>query len=477
MNRSFARFLPIRASVQRGAACLGTALLLAACSQLPSWSPAPTASPPAPAPTAPTAAAATPPPAAVPAPAPPPAPAPIPVQPLDDALLDAANRLFSSAAATLGAPPAQRLLVIDPLVDAVSYTQSVTTQSMETKIQGLVRSKYPGFSVQPMSRASIGQAPIVLVGTFTAIDLKNQVGGAREAFRICLALADLKTGLIVAKGVARAQVEGVDLTPLRHLQDSPTWAKDPSVDAYVRTCQATKPGDRIDPAYLDGILAASLIAEAATLQDQGRLTEAVDVYRSALATPKGDQLRVHNGIYSASWRLGRRADAEKAFGDAVRVGLETNRLGVKFRLKVRLPEHRRAHQSDGTGTPERAPVGAARRKREEPARTRSAAAEGARHRQWGRFAREARRHRYRRPARRARPPRRVPHRALLSEARGGTPRFPGVHCRGNSNRWPLNRSTAALGRICSTARSAFSRSFSRRMRPSMMTERAPGVVE
>lgn len=330
MNRSFARFLPIRASVQRGAACLGTALLLAACSQLPSWSPAPTASPPAPATPAPTAAAPTPPPAAVPAPAPPPAPAPIPVQPLDDALLDAANRLFSSAATTLGAPPAQRLLVIDPLVDAVSYTQSVTTQSMETKIQGLVRSKYPGFSVQPMSRASIGQAPIVLVGTFTAIDLKNQVGGAREAFRICLALADLKTGLIVAKGVARAQVEGVDLTPLRHLQDSPTWAKDPSVDAYVRTCQTTKPGDRIDPAYLDGILAASLIAEAATLQDQGRLTEAVDVYRSALATPKGDQLRVHNGIYSASWRLGRRADAEKAFGDAVRVGLETNRLGVKF---------------------------------------------------------------------------------------------------------------------------------------------------
>lgn len=314
------------AAALRLSVCAGGALLLAACSQLqqpPSTAATPT---PAPAPVA-----ATPPPAPAPAaPTPPPAPPPIPVQPLGDALLDAANKLFSAASTALGAPPAQRLLVIDPLVDAVSYTQSTTTQSMESKLQGLVKGKYPGFEVQPITRSSLARSPIVLVGTFTAIDLKNQVGGAREAFRICLALADLKTGLIVAKGVARAQVDGIDLTPRRHLQDAPTWAKDPAVDAYVRTCQATKPGDRIDPAYLDGILAASLIAEAAALHDQGRFQEAIEVYRSALATPKGDQLRVHNGLYAASWRLGRRTDAEKAFGDAVRVGLETNRLGVKF---------------------------------------------------------------------------------------------------------------------------------------------------
>ena len=300
--------------------CLGITAVMSACSTPPQ---------PAQAPTSPAPAAA-PPPAPAPAPVAAPPPAPIPVLPLDAALLDAAGKLFSAASSALGAPPAQRLLVIDPLVDAVSYTESVTTRSMEAKIQDLVRSKYPGFNVQPISRTSIGQAPIVLVGTFTAIDLKNQVGGQREAFRICLALADLKSGLIVAKGVARAQIEGVDQTPLPHLQDAPTWAKDPAVDAYVRTCQATKPGDRIDPAYLDGILAASLIAEASALQDRGRYQESVELYRSALSLPKGDQLRVYNGIYTATWKLGHRADAEQAFGEAVRVGLTSNRLGVKF---------------------------------------------------------------------------------------------------------------------------------------------------
>lgn len=284
------------------------------------------------APTVPTAVPAAVPstPAPAPAPAAAPAPAPMAVLPLDEALLVAANNLFSNAATTLGAPPAQRMLVIDPLVDGVSHTQTVTMQTMETRIEGLVKSKYPGFSSQPFTRAAVGQAPIVLVGTFTAIDLKNQTGGQRDAYRICLALADLKTGLIVAKGVARAKIEGVDQTLLPHLQDAPAWTNDPSVAAYVRTCQGTKPGDKIDPAYLDGILAAALIAEAADLQDLGRYQEAIEIYRSALATPKGDQLRVHNGIYSASWKLGRKPDAEKAFGEVVRVGLQNNRLGVKF---------------------------------------------------------------------------------------------------------------------------------------------------
>lgn len=315
------------ASIRRCLGAVSAAVLLGACSTAMTPQPAP-ASQPAAAPASPASAApAT---AAATAPAPAAAPAPIPVLPLDDALLAAADNLFSNAAKVLGAPPDRRMLVIDPLVDGVSFTQSVTTQSMEDKIQRLVRSKYPGFSAQPFNPTSVRQGPIVLVGTFTAIDLKNRTGGAREAFRICLALADLKTGLIVAKGVARAKVDGIDQTPLQHLQDAPAWTKDPAVDAYVRTCQATKPGDRVDPAYLDGILAAALIAEAAGLQDRGRYAEAIEVYRSALATPKGDQLRVHNGLYAANWKLGRRADAERAFGDVVRVGLQNRQLGVKF---------------------------------------------------------------------------------------------------------------------------------------------------
>jgi outer membrane protein OmpA-like peptidoglycan-associated protein len=46
--------------------------------------------------------------------------------------------------------------------------------------------------------------------------------------------------------------------------------------------------------------------------------------------PGGEQLRVLNGIYLASWKLGRANEAEDAFGKVVALGLSNNNLGVKF---------------------------------------------------------------------------------------------------------------------------------------------------
>jgi outer membrane protein OmpA-like peptidoglycan-associated protein len=47
-------------------------------------------------------------------------------------------------------------------------------------------------------------------------------------------------------------------------------------------------------------------------------------------TGAGDQLRVYNGIYLSSWKLGRKDEAAQAFGQIVDYGLKQNKLGVKF---------------------------------------------------------------------------------------------------------------------------------------------------
>ena len=46
--------------------------------------------------------------------------------------------------------------------------------------------------------------------------------------------------------------------------------------------------------------------------------------------PTGEQIRVMNGIYLASVKLGRTAEAEQAFGRVVALGIAYNELGVKF---------------------------------------------------------------------------------------------------------------------------------------------------
>ena len=94
-------------------------------------------------------------------------------------------------------------------------------------------------------------------------------GGAKDAYRICLALADMKTKTIISKGVARALPEGIDPTPAAFFNDSPVFAKDASTDSYIKTCQGTKVGDNVDQAYADRIVVASLVNDGIEAYDAG----------------------------------------------------------------------------------------------------------------------------------------------------------------------------------------------------------------
>jgi outer membrane protein OmpA-like peptidoglycan-associated protein len=265
------------------------------------------------------------PPAAAAAPPPPPTPVAF-----DAALLKAANDLFSKAKLD----GAQKVtLVIDPLIDGVTGARSNATRLEEKRVIELVKSTYPRFEVARFSSETVAKAPIVLIGTFTAVNNAGVAGGARDAYRICLALADLKSKTIISKGVARALPEGIDPTPVSFFADSPVFAKDAATDSYVKSCQGTKVGDSIDQAYADRIVVASLVNDGIEAYDDGRYRDALDVYQSALKTPGGDQLRVLNGIYLANAKLHRTKAAMEAFGKVVDYGLKGDRLAVKFLFK------------------------------------------------------------------------------------------------------------------------------------------------
>ena len=269
---------------------------------------------------------------AAPAPAGPAAPPPPPpIMPFDEAVQFAANNLFSSPnVAKYAGARASYPLVIDPLVDGNSGMQSVATQTMESRVTTLVKARYPQYEVQPFSSAALVRAPLVFIGTFTAVDKDGRNVGEREWYRVCLALLDLRTGLIVSKGFARAAKDGVDPTPLQVFLDMPAWAPDPATQGYVTSCQGPVAGDPIKPAYLDRIYAAAQINEAFAAYDAGRYQQALDILKGVQGTPAGDQLRVYSGIYVASIKLGRRQDANDAFAHIVEFGLAQKRLGLKL---------------------------------------------------------------------------------------------------------------------------------------------------
>ena len=252
-------------------------------------------------------------------------------RPFEEALTHAANTLLSQTGTS--AHSEKQLLVIDPLIDGVSGMQSSATTTMASRIGELVRGHYPQFDLQSFSAANVRRSPKVLLGTFTAVNSEGHTTGTREAYRICLVLADLTSGTVVAKGTAHSSMLGVDHSPTPYFQDSPAWMKEGPTEGYVNTCQTSKPGEPIQPAYLDSILAGTLISAATAAYDAGRYADALDRFTSALALPTGHQLRVFSGLYLANLKLGRQVAANDAFSRIVDYGLAKNRLAVKFLFK------------------------------------------------------------------------------------------------------------------------------------------------
>jgi outer membrane protein OmpA-like peptidoglycan-associated protein len=296
----------------RGVAML--ALLVAGCAAPPpSEAPAPA---PAPAPTP------------APAPATPAAPQTLVAAPFADAVARAGERLLQDAQATLGSGP--RELVIDPLIDASTGQQTNSTVQMGAQLAGLITRRVPTWNVQPLTRGALASRPLLLIGTLTAINTKNVKDENADAFRVCLVLIDLRTGKLVAKRVDRATLTTVDADPLPLYRESPTWALDATALAYIKSCQGSSPGDPVAPGYLQRLPAQAVINEAMLAYADNKPADAYRLYHEARAVADPEDLRVLNGLYTTSWKTGRKKEAAETFGKIVGIGLDSKKLPIKL---------------------------------------------------------------------------------------------------------------------------------------------------
>ena len=292
-----------------------TVFLFAGCA-----APQSTAPVPSPAAAPPPVPAAQPPVAAPPVPAPPAA--------FTDAVARAGERLLQDAQTAVGGSP--RELIIDPLIDASTGQQTTGTVQMGQQLAALIKTRAPQWSVKQLSRASLSNRPLLLIGTLTAINTRNVATENADAFRVCLVLIDLRTGKLIAKRVDRATATTVDAEPTAFFRDSPTWALDKTAVAYIKSCQGSSPGDTIDPGYLLRLPAAAIINEAQIAFADNKPADAYRLFHEVEPIADPDDLRVLNGLYLASWRTGRKKEAAETFGKIVSAGFDAKRLPIKI---------------------------------------------------------------------------------------------------------------------------------------------------
>jgi outer membrane protein OmpA-like peptidoglycan-associated protein len=178
--------------------------------------------------------------------------------------------------------------------------------------------------------ASLSSQPLLLIGTLTAINTKGARDENADAFRVCLALLDLRTGKVAAKRADRATLATVSAEPTPFYRDSPTWALDRTALAYIRSCQGGNVGDVVDPGYMLRLPAAAIVAEAQAAFAENKNADAYRLFREAQPLADPDDLRVLNGLYLASWRTGKKKEATETFGRIVGIGLDTKKLPIKI---------------------------------------------------------------------------------------------------------------------------------------------------
>lgn len=249
--------------------------------------------------------------------------------PFEGAVARAGQDLFAQARLQLGNET--RTLVVDPLIDANTGGQTVSTARMGTQLEAIVKTKYGGWAVKPLTRQSLAEKPLLLIGTLTPVTVRPSVDTVPDAFRVWLTLIDLRTGKVIAKQIDRATAGSVDAEPLPYYRDSPTWHKDKTVLGYINSCQInTKIGDPANPEYLARLPGAAVVNEAILAYSDGKIPLANKLYKEAEPLADPGDLRVLNGLYLTSWQLGQRQAAAEAFEKLVDSGLEAKRLPVKM---------------------------------------------------------------------------------------------------------------------------------------------------
>jgi len=254
--------------------------------------------------------------------------APAPIR-FEDSIARAGGDLFAQARSQLGSEP--RAIVVDPLIDANTGAQTVSTARMGDQLESIVKTKYNNWSVKPLTRQALADRPLLLIGTLTPVTVERSVDTVPDAFRVWLTLIDLRTGKVIAKQIDRATVASVNPEPLKYYADSPTWHKDKTVLGYINSCQInTRIGDQADPDYLARLPAAAVVNEAIIAYGEGKLPAAQRLYKEAEPLADPGDLRVLNGLYLTSWQLGQKDAARDAFGKLVASGLEQKRLPIKL---------------------------------------------------------------------------------------------------------------------------------------------------
>ena len=226
---------------------------------------------------------------------------------------------------------AARLAVIEPFIDAQTGFGTDATRRLQQDLGTRLAEAAERLTTTPMVPDNLGASDFVLSGAISFDPRDND--SSTRLYRILVSLVNARTGALAAKAAAWLSERSLDMTPLASFQESPLYLNDRHTASLLNTVRLPV-GHDSDPRYFQHLPVSAVLADAQRAFADGQYTDALAAYQRAEALPEGKSMKTYSGIYVTQRKLGKAADAERAFDQLLKVALDEDRLAIRFLFRV-----------------------------------------------------------------------------------------------------------------------------------------------
>ncbi|XVJ70535.1 MAG: hypothetical protein HEQ39_13525 [Rhizobacter sp.] len=256
-----------------------------------------------------------------------PSPASFQILSWDEAIQTVAADLQGAFAAS-GETPAP--WVAEPFIDGLTGAQSAATRYMTDRVSAWWRAQVPLADPWPFTPQSVSKARWWLMGSITPAEVNRQQQAPSPTWRLCIALADVQSGVVIAKAIAFAASRGVPNEPSAFFRDAPVAINDTAAATQDRRCQGLRTGEVLPKSYLARLTASPLINSGIQLYDSGSHAQALRQFELSLQTPAGHQFRTYTGVYLAQVKLRQQQAARQAFRTLIDHGIDQGEFSLSL---------------------------------------------------------------------------------------------------------------------------------------------------
>lgn len=222
--------------------------------------------------------------------------------------------------------PEQVIVPVDEFFSAQSAEVSLAGRAMQKQLSALLAQKLAPLQFAPLSAKNVGKARWVVLASYSALK-PEAITQAGTWVRLQVALVNTATGEALAKAETYLDAKQFDADPARFYKDAPMYL----VDARHAEKLAVLSGQKRPLQQLIQIQAT--FADTVSDYEAGKLEDAVKGFSEVLKLDSKHPGAM-TGLYQSNWQLGRKDDAERAFGKLVDAGFDAGTLSFKLLFKV-----------------------------------------------------------------------------------------------------------------------------------------------